>query len=156
MSGVEVVGLILGAFPLIIAGIEKYRKGLNPIRTFVRNRRELIALHALIVSEYSKFQNSLDLLLQPLIPPSELHRLITKPEKINWEAPYLKASLRRRLGPSEEAFYGALHVVERSVNELEVALESRVGRPCVVWQLLTGYRLPRSAALLLCRILQTR
>lgn len=133
MSGVEVVSLILGAFPLIISSIENYQKGLKPIRLFVRYRQELIALHALIVSEYSKFQNSLDLLLQPLIPPSELHHLITKPEKINWKAPHLKASLRRRLGPSEEAFYDALQVVEGSVEELKAALKSKVGRTWVVW-----------------------
>ena len=128
MSGVEVVSLILGAFPLIISGIEDYQKGLKPIRAFVRYRQELVALHALIVSEYSKFQNSLDLLLQPLIPPSELHHLITKPMKIDWEAPHLKGTLRRRLGPCEEAFYCALQVVEGSVKELKAALKSKVGR----------------------------
>ena len=126
MSGIEVASFILGVFPLVISGLDNCRKSLKPIRAYFKYKQELIALHAFVQAEYSKFLNSIELLLQPLVPPTELHYLITKPERIDWEAPHLKTLLRRRLGPSEEAFYNALQVVEASLKELKSALKSRV------------------------------
>jgi hypothetical protein len=126
MSGMEVASFILGVFPLVISGLENCQKGLKPIRTYFKYKQELIALRAFVQVEYSRFLNSIDLLLQPLVPPTELHYLIAKPERINWEAPHLKTLLRRRLGPSEEAFYNALQVVEASLKELKSAIKSKV------------------------------
>ena len=138
MSGIEVASLILGVFPLIISGLEKYQKQLKPIRTCLKYKQELVTLHAFVQAEYSKFQNSIDLLLQPLVPPTELHYLIIKPERINWEAPHLKSSLRRRLGPSEEAFYDALQVVEASLQELKSALKSKASSANTIHDWLTA------------------
>lgn len=128
MIGIEVASFILGVFPLVVSGLENYQKGLKPIRTYLKYKQELIALHAFVQAEHSKFLNSIDLLLQPLVPPIQLHHLITKAKIIDWKAPHLKSSLRRRLGPSEEAFYNALQVVEACLKELSSAIESKVSR----------------------------
>ena len=41
MTGIEVVGLILGVIPLLITGLEYSHKGLHPIKAFLHKPEEL-------------------------------------------------------------------------------------------------------------------
>jgi hypothetical protein len=128
MSGIEVAALVLGGFPLLISGLEHYQKGLKPVRDIIRYKGELVALQAFVESEYAKFLNSLELLLQPVVvDTSELYRLLKDPRHAGWRAPHLKATLRRRLGHSEDEFYKAVSVIKDCVEELKAALKDKAG-----------------------------
>jgi hypothetical protein len=126
MSGIEVAALVLGVFPLVISGLENLERGLKPVRDLIRYKAELIALHAFVEAEYAKFLNSLELLLHPIVDPSELHLLLKNPSHAGWRTPHLKATLRRRLGNAEDVFYKAVSVIEESVEELKTALKDKV------------------------------
>jgi hypothetical protein len=127
MSGIEVAALVLGVFPLVISGLENLERGLKPVRDLIHYKAELIALHAFVDSEYAKFLNSLELLLQSIVHPSELHHLLKNPRHVGWRTPHLKATLRRRLGHSEDEFYKAVNVIEEGVEDLRAALKDKVG-----------------------------
>lgn len=89
MSGVEVVGLLLGAIPLILPALDTYKDGLSRASVFVRRRRHVEELiRALGVNRLLLDQN-VRLLLTRVgvedIPSNslELFRLLDEDRQIN-------------------------------------------------------------------------
>jgi hypothetical protein len=67
MSGIEVAGLILGSFPLLISALEHYRQSAEALGVFWKIRREhKVWVHDLRICELA-FERNLEALLLPLI-----------------------------------------------------------------------------------------
>jgi hypothetical protein len=63
MSGIEIVGIVLGALPIMITGIEKYSDGLSAARRLLHPRKELRNMHRAIRTELQVFRNTAIILL---------------------------------------------------------------------------------------------
>jgi hypothetical protein len=85
MSGLEVAGVVLGAFPLLISGIEHWR-GVAKIGGFyLRIRKEYTKCLRNIQFHEIIFKNNLRELLLPLIPDAdEVTKLIADPGGQLW------------------------------------------------------------------------
>lgn len=81
MSGIELAGLVVGAFPLLIAALEHYRDAANVLEIFWKIKREYKHwVHDLRICELA-FERNLEALLLPLIvDDNEILELLKHPQ----------------------------------------------------------------------------
>jgi len=123
MSGVEIIGLILGGLPLVISAAEDYRRGFEPFLKWHRYKRE-----------FRNFINSVDLekqmfdgLLQRLLEYSDLsmnekQMLLTEPDTKAWAEEKTINALKVRLGESYPSCMFILQKMEEDMLELQKML----------------------------------
>ena len=102
MSGVEVAGLVLGAFPIMIAvidGMYSQYKGLMEWRKF-QARYSLLASD--LRTEHRIFENTLERALLDENAAPEIYSMLEDPKSPRWRDRTLGRRLQRRLGPSYE------------------------------------------------------
>ncbi|KAF8544191.1 hypothetical protein BDD12DRAFT_101947 [Trichophaea hybrida] len=95
MTGFEIAGVVLGAFPLLIEGLKFYIAEAGTVRTLWRPKR---ALHRLAVQarmESAYLQNTIENLLQDLVNESQLSELR---DGRGWDDDLVKEKLQKRLG----------------------------------------------------------
>ena len=77
MSGLEVIGIILGAVPLVISALEHYAEGVKTIRVIRHFAQEFRAVARKLEAEHLLFRNTLAILLNECIDiggtPGEIH-----------------------------------------------------------------------------------
>lgn len=122
-SSIEIAGLVLAAFPLLIAGIEHYRKGLEPFKNWANYEHGLVLLERTLESEKNKLENSCELFLDGLVSPAELPDLISRPGGPRWRTPELESKMRKRLGRSYNSFMDAIKEMRFAMDELSNTLE---------------------------------
>lgn len=117
-TGVEVVGLALGVVPLVVSGIEHYRKALEPFGIWARYRKDLSSLKEILDLEMAKFLNTIQLLLAPLLSPPHLARIIEQPQGPHWLDWETQQQLVSRLGYSYGPFSNAVRDFHEAMYEL--------------------------------------
>jgi hypothetical protein len=86
MSGVEVTGLLLGAFPLFISTLEHYRDTAETLGVFWKIRKEYKTwTHSLNICQLAFEQNLQELLLPLIVDEDELQKLIAEPDGPEWK-----------------------------------------------------------------------
>jgi hypothetical protein len=105
MSGIEIVGIVLGALPLFISAAEHYREGLGFVRRAIRKhtfiaqyRDELIAQRALL-GLYIK-----EILERTKLPAETQADLIENPDGDSWRKADVVAALSKELGDAYRPF----------------------------------------------------
>lgn len=136
MSGIEIIGLVLGAFPLAVSALEHYRdacKTLGLLRNFEAEWRKTLND---IKDEQLSFTLTLKVLVLPLVEDEELDEtdletLLADPTCAKWKEDDVDKAMHHRLGSSHGRF-------------MEIALELQA----LIWQLLTviGIDKPRLKA----------
>jgi hypothetical protein len=123
MSGVEVAGLLLGAFPLMISALEHYRasaevlQGWWSIKTEYRKCMRDLKFHKL------NFENALEEFLLPLIADEKtLQAMLEKPGGELWKDPSLEAILRQRMPKMYSSYLDTIEAMQETLEELEGAL----------------------------------
>lgn len=123
MSGVEAVGLILGALPLIISAAEHYKKGFEPL---VRWKRFKFVFRDFITSvdiQRQMFQLVLKkLLIRVQLEPEEKQRLLTTPDYEGWRRADIIDALKLRLGDSYESCIDILRAMNQDMLDLQAIL----------------------------------
>jgi hypothetical protein len=120
MSGVEVAGLLLGAFPLIISGLEHYRETAETLGVFWTIRREYkIWMHSLNFCKLAFEQNLEEFLLPLIAEEDELRRLMEEPGGPEWQKPELDERLRQRLPRSYDLYLESIERITDVMNELK-------------------------------------
>lgn len=101
MSGVEIAGLVLGSFPLLISALEHYRNGAETMlkwhnfrHAYKKCRRDLRFY------EYWFDQTLRQCLLPLVVDDNELEELINDPTGEAWRDSHLEAKLAARLPQS--------------------------------------------------------
>ena len=122
MSGFEIVGVILAAFPLVFSAVDGYGKGLQHLDTFWRYDKKLKVFERQIQREHQRFRNNLEDLLEPLIDAEEMKVLLDNPQNRAWGEPALKEEVRRRLSGSYETYIGTMEDYYEVLNDLEKSL----------------------------------
>jgi hypothetical protein len=144
MSGVEIIGLMLGVLPLVISAAEDYKKCFEPLE---RWRRFKFVFRDFITSvdiQRQMFQLVLKkLLIRVKLPAEEKQRLLTVPNYEGWSEPETVDAIRSRLGESYDACMEILGAMKENMQELQVMMSLKDGSVCCPcpWLFLTHHAL---------------
>ncbi|KAI1413448.1 hypothetical protein F5Y13DRAFT_29788 [Hypoxylon sp. FL1857] len=124
MSGFEVAGVVLGAFPLAIEALEKYREVSKRVGLFYKIRVEYIKCEHNLKFHRASFSGHLRRLLLPLIEDdNKIKDLLSNPGGNFWKDQETIDLLQHRLG---EESYGLFVDCIEGVNEVMGKLNSEL------------------------------
>ena len=115
MSGFEVVGIVLGAIPLLISGLEHYADGIRTMEN-MWNYEEVVnhLSHELLLAE-GIFRHSCDELLLPILPDDQASKLLGG-QAPDWNDPLLGNLLRTQLGSDFPTYIRAVRILEKRIR----------------------------------------
>lgn len=127
MSGLEVVGVVLGVLPVAVKAAQGYMTILSSMKDAHRNLKALIRD---LETEHIRLQTTCELLLDGIAPPSVIDKLIQNPFGPDWK-PY-NDHLRLRLWTTAGKFEEQVAEMQNAANELRTKLclepDGSVGR----------------------------
>jgi hypothetical protein len=142
MSGFEIAGIVLGAFPLALEALENYR---NVARTFGfwwEIRYEYQKCSSELKYHRLAFGRNLKLLLLPLVEDDgQIRQLLADPGGEGWKEPHVAKHLEGRLHDSYEIYLEIVSEMQRTMEKLndelsvdkkgfqEKVTQSKVARP---------------------------
>ena len=130
MSGIEVAGLVLGAIPIVITGLEKYIQGVATVKRYFRYKNELKSLLRALSTEYDIFRNSCEELLEGLVPVQRLSFLLQDPGGKPWKDASLEKRLKQRLQDAYKGYLETVDDMEAAVEEFKDRLKLKDGKVC--------------------------
>lgn len=104
MSGIEVAGIVLGAIPLVISGLEHYGEGARTIRSMLDCPKEFATLSRRLRVENETFRNTMELVLSGFVGDGTLSDMLTQPGGKAWTETRIEQELRRTLQGSHAVF----------------------------------------------------
>ncbi|KUI59513.1 hypothetical protein VP1G_06731 [Cytospora mali] len=111
MSGIEVAGLVLGAFPLILNCLDYYREGFEPLEEWWNFRTHFIAFIDDVRHQMMKYRENMIRLLDPIIADTDsLKAMVEDPTDPRWSDKTLGKELDERLSSEFDRF---LRIVTR-------------------------------------------
>lgn len=122
MSGIEIVGIVLGALPIMVSGIERYSEGLSVARRLLHPRRELRNLHRAIRTELQVFRNTALLLLHRIATESEVETLVREPSSQLWRAPGFENHMKTLLGSSYSVWCEVMADISNAITDISMDL----------------------------------
>jgi hypothetical protein len=123
MSGLEIAGLALGAFPLMLHLLEDYRKGAEVLSDWWRIRRAYEEWKHDLAYHQTAFQLSSKLILMPLMVDDELEQFLNDPTGQIWRDKMWEARLKERLSDS----YDAVLRLVSGINDIMLTIEKQLG-----------------------------
>ncbi len=131
LTGIETAGLILAIFPILVAALEHYKAGLEPIQTFSHYKLRLVELNGDLAFHRGKFLQSLTLLLERFIQPKALGALLCDPLGRLWKDQDLEARLSKCLGSFDFSVFvdivtGFKSTLEELIKKLDVDQDGKV------------------------------
>ena len=108
MSGVEVAGLVLGALPILLAGLQFYAEGIAVTKRCWKYREEVNSLLDDLKAESSVYQNSIETILLGVVDARDVAEFLAKPGGDLWLAPSFERKLKKRLGTSYDAYLSTI------------------------------------------------
>ena len=117
MSGIEVVGVVLGAIPLLISGLEHYAEGADTIRRAYRAGREFRILKQKLDDENLLFRNTVTILLEECVDLQTQGALMDDVEGTMWKEPAVRKALETRLGDSYSSYIFHVENMRVSLEE---------------------------------------
>jgi hypothetical protein len=122
MSGIEVVGIVLGALPIMVNGIERYTEGISAASRLLNPRRELRNLHRAVRTELQIFRNTALLLLHRIATESEVESLIQEPTSDLWKAPGFDKQMKTLLGSSYSVWCEVMADISNAIKDISIDL----------------------------------
>ncbi|PGH00345.1 hypothetical protein GX51_05843 [Blastomyces parvus] len=121
MSGFEIAGVVLGAFPLIIHLADGYMHGVHTIQGWTRHRSQLMHLRQLLETERTRFLNTCDSLFRACThaSTSEIEALLAGVDPAGAEWLKYQESLRDLLGRSYEPYIGTISDMHDALEEMK-------------------------------------
>jgi hypothetical protein len=120
VTGVEAVGLVLGAIPLIISALEHYEDFASPTISFIHWRRHLRRLIQELYTIQASYDQAIRLLLKPFADLADQIKMMEDPRSELWIEGDIADSLRDKLGLVYRPF--TLTINEMSDILIEIAL----------------------------------
>jgi len=120
MSGLEILGVILGAFPLAISAMEHYEECKKVAGTFYKIRRAHRKDFGRVKDCQLKFRLNMKELLLPLLADDlvtkvEYEQLLASPGGPGWQEDHVEESLAERLGDCHERYLEILKEMEETM-----------------------------------------
>ncbi|KAH8901323.1 hypothetical protein GQ53DRAFT_707647 [Thozetella sp. PMI_491] len=128
MSGFEIAGIVLGAFPLVITALEKYREVATRLGLFYKIKLEYrkcsneLEFHQLTLTRHLK-----QLLLPLVVDDDKIKELVEKPGGEAWKDSSIEQLLQQRLKDSYGLYLDCIQNMEQVMHDLnhELALDSQ-------------------------------
>ena len=119
MSGLEIVGVVLGAFPLIITALEHWREVARVGGFYIQIRKEYNKCLRGVQFHQIQYKQNLRMLLLPIVnDPNEIDRLIRDPGGRDWSSSTLQKDLEGRLHDSLPMYMGIIDDMGAVLEEL--------------------------------------
>lgn len=117
MSGIEIAGLVLGAFPLAISAMEHFQQSKKVVGTIYRFRSVHCKTLGKVKDCQLKFRLNMKALLLPLLDDDtvtriEYEQLLANPGGAGWREEHVEESLAERLGECYERYIELLKEME--------------------------------------------
>ncbi|KAM0715188.1 hypothetical protein Q7P37_009653 [Cladosporium fusiforme] len=123
MSGIEVVGVVLGAIPLIISGLEHYGKGAAMIRSTRNYPQEFKNMSRRLRIEAKILKNALESVLSGCVENSMLPDMLDDPDSEIWRDVDIENSLRERLQDDFDIFIESIQSMNNALEEFKLRLK---------------------------------
>lgn len=104
MSGIEVAGIILGAIPLVISGLNHYSECAQFINSIRDYSKEFANMSRRLRVELATFRNTMELVLSSCVRGRSLEQMLTDPGGKSWEEADIEHELRHILQTSYTVF----------------------------------------------------
>ena len=123
MSGIEIVGICLGAFPLIISALEHYEDTKKVTSTWYKIRRAHRKDLGKVKDCQLRFRLNLKELLLPLLVDEvvtrvEYDQLLANPGGPGWREEMVEEALAARLSDCHERYVEVLREMEETLGSL--------------------------------------
>jgi len=123
-SGMEIAGLALAIFPLVIEGLEFYASSARKIKELWRYKLSLNRLISDLDTEKCKFENTCTSLLEDIVSDTDLTLLMDDPGGALWEADRIQEKLKCRLRPATvQCYMGRIKELRSSLETLGAELK---------------------------------
>jgi len=122
MSGLELVGVVLGAIPLLIAAIENYENIIGPVVSYRKYSVVLKTFLTELQVQRDIFQNECIWILSPVAEAHELQDMLDDPshhlrQKLRTDN-NVTNTVRLRFGPSYSQVVNILFLIKTSLDEI--------------------------------------
>lgn len=144
MSGFEIAGIVLGAFPIAITTIDSYGKVARTVRAWKDIRVAYTRCSEDLKNEQLVFKRHLRELVLPLVVDgNSANELLADPSSQRWKDADVSELLQKKLGESHILYLGFVRRMEETLAELskEMALDSDLVQERMdaqVWVTCTG------------------
>ena len=121
MSGFEVVGVVLGGFPLLVSALEHWQSGARMLQNWWQFEREYQKSLMDINHQQLIFRQNLEECLLPLVADDDqVELLLADPTGPGWSVPEPKEKLEKRLSkPAYEQYKETVAAMKVVMNELQ-------------------------------------
>ena len=124
MSGIEVAGLVLGSFPLLISALENYRKIAEVYDDWWQVKKEFQKCKQELKCAELALESNLERFLLPLVVDDDMiQELIIDPAGDGWKDPSLEKKLMDRLPKSYDLFLDTIN----EIQDVMVVLKQELG-----------------------------
>lgn len=131
MSGIEVAGIVLGAIPLVISGLEHYSEGARIIKSLRDYPEEFATLSRRLRVENETFRNTMELVLSGFVGGRTLSDMLTQPGGKAWAETNVEQELSRILqgsyGVFLETVVGMNEALTAFIKRLKLSPDGKVG-----------------------------
>lgn len=142
MSGVEIVGLLLGCLPLAISALENYRNGLDPLKDYFRYDRTLKSLRTRLRLQEDLYKGTLQRLLVSELSETQASTLFRNSEhgvdEELWASKEIGEKLQRKLGDRYATFMDVIGemqaIMTKLMYKLDIDIQGKVGKPVSLWK----------------------
>ena len=144
MSGIEIAGLVLAVFPVVVSGLKAYAEGIETVKTWRRYRRELDGYKRQLETQRVWYLDTLEELLVFVDSEEELAELIREPGGLQWQRPEHATKLRERLDHSYDSYLAIISELLQTLQVVKKKLCINANgkvRALIVWYLLISLRM---------------
>ncbi|OCL00859.1 uncharacterized protein K441DRAFT_599828 [Cenococcum geophilum 1.58] len=124
MSGIEIAGLVLGAIPLVISALEHYEDLIDPAKVFVKFQGELGRAIRELRNQHTLFEQSMEVLLQPITTDRELSEMIDNTNSELWQDPAIEQELRSNLGKAYPSYMRTVNDIQKIMIGIAIKLDN--------------------------------
>ena len=123
MSGVEIAGIVLGSFPILLNCLRYYHDGFEPLEEWWNFRTHFIAFVDDIRHQMMRYNDNMIRLLDPIIADNgSLTMLVQDANDPRWTDGSLDTLLEQRLASEYDRFLRIIKRMEEVVVELKKLL----------------------------------
>ena|SRR5579862_9210183 len=136
LTGLELSGIVLAVFPILISGLEHYEEGFRSIKEWIRFRAEYASFINALSRQKIFFRQSLEDLLTTVVESEfEMARMLDDPKDEGWEDPELESKLKARLSGKHEyeCYMDTVSSIRDVLQELGRQLRIKAGQVGCPW-----------------------
>lgn len=126
MSGFEIAGLVLGAFPILLKSLEHYREGFEPLEEWWNFRTHFIAFVDDIRHQMMRYNENLVRLLDPIIADTDELASLLRDSSLadaRWHDGTFEGPLKQRLASECDRFLRILRRMQEVMEDLGKLLQ---------------------------------